>query len=91
MTKNDGPIGYTSRRKRQKDRGRPSPLVDGNTNHQEYGPETPVAIYTRVSTDEQAQKGLSLSAQERVCRQFADSRDWTVANVYADPGFLWQE
>ncbi len=87
MTKKDGPIGYTSRRKRQKDQGRPSPLVDGNTNHQEYGPDTPVAIYTRVSTDEQAETGLSLSAQERVCRQFADSRDWSVTKVYADPGF----
>mgnify|MGYP005647317311 CR=1 FL=1 len=46
-----------------------------------------MAIYTRVSTDEQAEKGLSLSAQQHACRKFADNREWTVVEVYEDPGY----
>lgn len=44
---------------------------------------TSVAIYARVSTDEQA---LSAEAQERDARRFAEARGWTVAEVYADVG-----
>ena len=35
-----------------------------------------VAIYIRVSTEEQAEDGYSLAAQERICRAFAESRGW---------------
>jgi len=44
---------------------------------------TTVAIYARVSTDEQA---LSAEAQERDARRFAEARGWVVAEVYADVG-----
>lgn len=45
-----------------------------------------VAIYIRVSTDEQAQDGYSLAAQERICRAFVESRGWQVYAIYADEG-----
>lgn len=41
-----------------------------------------VAIYTRVSTGEQSTK-----AQESELREYAQSRKWTIARVYADEGF----
>ena len=63
MTENNGPIGVTSPRKQQKNRSRSRPLMDGGATSKEYGSNIFVAIYTRVSTDEQAEKGLSLAAQ----------------------------
>ncbi len=44
--------------------------------------ETRVAIYTRVSTDEQ-----STSTQEHELRQYAKHRGWTVQRIYTDHGF----
>lgn len=46
-----------------------------------------VAIYTRVSTQEQSQEGYSLGEQESRLRKYADAHGWTVARVYSDPGF----
>ena len=45
-----------------------------------------IAIYIRVSTEEQAEDGYSLAAQERACRAFAESRGWQVFGIYADEG-----
>lgn len=46
-----------------------------------------VAIYVRVSTDEQANEGYSISAQKERCSKFVDSQeDWNITKVYADPG-----
>lgn len=45
------------------------------------------AIYVRVSTDEQAQKGISLAAQRDRCRAFCKARGWDVSKVYQDAGF----
>ena len=45
-----------------------------------------VAIYCRVSKEEQAQEGLSLGAQEERCRAFAFAKDWNVVQVYVDAG-----
>ncbi len=87
MPQSKGPIGKTTPRKQQKNRSRSSPLAQQSSSPSEYGPGTPVAIYSRVSTDEQAEKGLSLSAQRRTCEQFAASRGWQVVRVYEDPGF----
>src|SRR5579875_2531451 len=43
--------------------------------------------YIRVSTEDQASEGNSLSDQERQARAYAVARDWgEVAQVYADPG-----
>ena len=51
------------------------------------GSSVKVALYCRVSKEEQAQEGLSLGAQEDRCRAFAHAKDWTVAQVYVDGGF----
>lgn len=47
---------------------------------------TRAVIYTRVSTDDQAEEGVSLRAQEADCRAHADREGWPVAAVHADPG-----
>lgn len=44
-------------------------------------------IYCRVSTQEQAQEGFSISAQRRACRQFCRSQGWTIADEYLDEGY----
>ena len=44
-------------------------------------------IYIRVSTEEQARGGFSLSAQEEKCKQFIDFNNWTYDGVYKDDGF----
>lgn len=49
---------------------------------------TNAAIYTRVSTDEQAQSGLGIDAQIAACHQLAAVRGWTVnpEHIYRDDG-----
>ncbi|KPV44517.1 recombinase family protein, partial [Alicyclobacillus ferrooxydans] len=46
-----------------------------------------VAIYTRVSTEEQAKEGFSLKAQEGLLRQYAQNRGYVVYDVYCDDGY----
>lgn len=46
-----------------------------------------VAIYTRVSTQEQSADGYSLGEQEERLKLYAKAHDWAVARVYTDPGF----
>lgn len=46
-----------------------------------------VAIYSRVSTEEQAKEGLSVEAQVDKCKSFCDAREWEVFKVYKDAGF----
>ena len=46
-----------------------------------------VAIYTRVSTIEQAEEGYSISEQQDKLKKYCDIKDWKVARVYTDPGF----
>lgn len=50
---------------------------------------TRCAIYTRVSTDLQAEKDFSsCESQEQKIRSFIDSQNkWQVFKVYSDPGF----
>lgn len=43
-------------------------------------------VYCRVSTEEQAEKGYSLDAQEKLCRNFAQRDHYRVAGVYRDEG-----
>jgi len=50
-----------------------------------YKPKT--AIYVRVSTEEQAKKGISLSAQIDRCQNYCKARNWKVANIYTDAGY----
>jgi len=44
------------------------------------------AIYTRVSTEEQAAEGVSLDMQERSCREAAAKLGFTVTAVFKDEG-----
>lgn len=46
-----------------------------------------VAIYTRVSTDEQAREGFSLDSQLERLRSFCKAREWTIAGEYIDAGY----
>ena len=45
-----------------------------------------VAIYTRVSTEDQAKEGFSLGAQRERLEAYCLARDWTVASRYVDDG-----
>lgn len=46
-----------------------------------------VAIYTRVSTQEQAEKGTSMESQSEQLEVFCKAQHWEVFNHYADAGF----
>ena len=46
-----------------------------------------VAIYSRVSTEEQAREGLSVEAQIDKCKAFCKARDWQIFKVYKDAGY----
>ncbi len=47
---------------------------------------TRAAIYTRVSTDEQATEGYSLGDQEQQARTRIEREGWQHAGTYSDPG-----
>lgn len=44
------------------------------------------ALYIRVSTEEQAQEGWSIDAQERALRNFCQTKDWQVVEIFKDEG-----
>ncbi|HDR7711243.1 TPA: recombinase family protein [Bacillus cereus] len=44
-------------------------------------------IYTRVSTDLQAEEGISLEMQKERLQQYAFSQGWKVVDTYTDEGF----
>ena len=46
-----------------------------------------IAIYSRVSTEEQAKEGLSVDAQIDKCKSFCNARDWSIFKIYKDAGF----
>lgn len=46
-----------------------------------------VAIYVRVSTEEQAKEGLSIDAQIDRCKAFCKARGWAVYQIYTDAGY----
>ncbi len=48
---------------------------------------TRVVIYTRVSTDEQAEEGHSLEAQLNICTAYAESRGWQIVHHFEDAGY----
>lgn len=45
-----------------------------------------VAIYCRVSTQEQAEEGYSIGEQERLIREYCEKNDYGVYKVYTDAG-----
>ncbi len=47
---------------------------------------TRVALYMRVSTEDQAKEGFSLDAKLERLRFYAKAQGWTVAGEYVDEG-----
>lgn len=45
-----------------------------------------VAIYTRVSTEDQAKEGFSLAAQRQRLEAYCEAQGWEVADFYVDDG-----
>ncbi|MDR1628817.1 MAG: recombinase family protein, partial [Oscillospiraceae bacterium] len=45
-----------------------------------------VAIYVRVSTEEQAKHGFSIKGQIAKLKQYCEAMDWHVVDVYVDDG-----
>lgn len=45
------------------------------------------ALYTRVSTEDQAKEGFSLDAQLEKLNAYCKARDWDVAGTYVDDGY----
>jgi len=43
-------------------------------------------IYVRVSTEEQAQEGYSIRAQEQKLKDFSRVKDWSIYKIYNDEG-----
>ncbi|GHU64378.1 hypothetical protein FACS189418_8920 [Clostridia bacterium] len=43
-------------------------------------------IYLRVSTEEQAQEGFSIRAQEQKLKDYAQIKEWSIYKIYADEG-----
>jgi site-specific DNA recombinase len=46
--------------------------------------QTRAAVYTRVSTLEQSERGYSLDAQEADCRKLADELSAEIVSTYSD-------
>ena len=46
-----------------------------------------VAVYTRVSTQEQAREGYSIREQAERLKKLCEAHGWIVHRVYSDPGF----
>ena len=46
-----------------------------------------VAIYARVSTEDQAKEGFSLAAQLEKLRSYCKARDWEIVGEYVDDGY----
>lgn len=47
---------------------------------------TKVAIYCRVSTEEQAEEGYSIGEQERLLRDYCEKNQYQVTEIYSDAG-----
>ena len=46
-----------------------------------------VALYIRVSTQEQAKEGYSVGEQEKRLRSYCEAMGWEIYKVYIDPGY----
>jgi site-specific DNA recombinase len=77
-------VVYSSRRKRSLHRKRLMDM-DKTANPNQLPPGTEIAVYSRVSSDEQVH-GYSLDAQVNACKAFAAQRKWKIVRFYSDPG-----
>ncbi|MBI5253161.1 MAG: recombinase family protein, partial [Euryarchaeota archaeon] len=46
-----------------------------------------IAIYARVSTEDQAKEGFSLDAQIERLRSYCEARGWSIYKEYIDDGY----
>ena len=46
-----------------------------------------VALYTRVSTEDQAREGTSLEVQKEFLVSYAQREGWDIPEVYIDDGY----
>ena len=46
-----------------------------------------VAIYVRVSTDEQRDNGYSIDSQLRMLKEYADKNNYNIVGIYNDAGY----
>lgn len=49
-----------------------------------------VLLYIRVSTEEQAEKGFSLPAQEEALRKYAKQKELNVVGIFQDDFSAWK-
>lgn len=56
-----------------------------------YNNDIVVAIYKRVSTDDQAREGHSLEEQEKIIRSYCETYGYKIYKVYSDEGFSGKE
>ena len=84
VQKDKDPVIYSSRRKRSLHRKRLMDM-DKTANPGHLPPGTEIAVYSRVSSDEQVH-GYSLDAQVNACKAFAAQRKWKIVKFYSDPG-----
>lgn len=49
--------------------------------------KTLIAIYIRVSTQEQASEGYSIGEQEARLTKYAEAHNWITYKIYSDPGY----
>ena len=54
--------------------------------NQRTTPHVRAAIYSRVSTDDQAKHGYSLPSQLEACQKYAEEHGWTVVECVSDEG-----
>lgn len=64
-----------------------NPRKTQNSTHRNTEHEIKVFGYCRVSTDMQAQHGLSLDAQREEIKRFAADRGWLIEEIFVDGGF----
>ena len=50
-----------------------------------------VAVYARVSTEEQANEGTSLDHQREQLKAYCESQEWQIAETYVDAGFTGKD
>ena len=46
-----------------------------------------VALYLRVSTQEQAKEGYSIGEQESRLKKYCEAMEWDIFKIYVDPGY----
>jgi site-specific DNA recombinase len=62
-------------------------VIDTINNIREKADKMKVVIYVRVSTQEQAKEGYSVSEQTERLKKYAELMGWTVVEVFVDGGY----